>query len=89
MTPHTGAHSLAHRAFGKAGLVPALLTCANAFFNLKFRDVLGFVSADEQQRGGGFEEAQVAGDEGAAGFDGAAQWRTTAEQAAPPANEDE
>jgi len=40
-------------AFGKAGIVPALLTCANGLFNLKFRSILGFVSADEQP---GFKE---------------------------------
>jgi len=40
-------------AFGKAGIVPALLTCVNGLFNLKFRSILGFVSADEQP---GFKE---------------------------------
>mmetsp|Transcript_22345 Transcript_22345/g.48226 ORF Transcript_22345/g.48226 Transcript_22345/m.48226 type:complete len:324 (-) Transcript_22345:222-1193(-) len=33
--------------FGKAGLLPAILTCANALFNVYFTQVLHFVSDDD------------------------------------------
>jgi len=56
-------------AFGKAGLVPALLTIANALFNLKFRSVLGFVTADDDEQPYVDDEVQAEGVSEAAGFD--------------------
>jgi len=34
-------------AFGRTGLVPALLTCANAVFNANFNKIMSFVQADD------------------------------------------
>ena len=36
---------------GRLGLVPALLTCANAMFNANFAKLLAFVSADDAKHG--------------------------------------
>jgi len=40
-------------AFGRAGLLPAILTCANALFNAYFSNIVDFVSADDHQASSG------------------------------------
>ena len=45
---------------GKLGVVPAVLTCVNAFFNNHFNALLAFVSADDGHSSGGGARAEPA-----------------------------
>uniref|UniRef100_A0A7S4FA81 Uncharacterized protein n=1 Tax=Chrysotila carterae TaxID=13221 RepID=A0A7S4FA81_CHRCT len=45
--------------FGKAGLLPAVLTCANAVFNGYFPQILSFIADDDNQQECGFGDDQL------------------------------
>lgn len=68
-------------AFGRAGLLPAILTCANALFNAHFERILAFISADDEDTHCGEAAALEPGEPAAFATDRSSSgWRAQADQ---------